>query len=72
MEQAVAGAALAQKKFIHLIEREKQHAMEGNPAHIIAKMNSLCDKDVMEALYDASAQGVKIELIVCGICCLSV
>ena len=50
------------KKFIHLIEREKQHAMEGNPAHIIAKMNSLCDKDVMEALYDASAQGVKIGL----------
>lgn len=60
------------KKFIHLIEREKQHAMEGNPAHIIAKMNSLCDKDVMEALYDASAQGVKIELIVRGICCLRV
>ena len=60
------------KKFLHLIEREKKHAMEGNPAHIIAKMNSLCDKDIMEALYDASSQGVKIELIVRGICCLRV
>lgn len=60
------------KKFLHLIEREKKQAMEGNPAHIIAKMNSLCDMDIMEALYDASAKGVKIELIVRGICCLRV
>ena len=60
------------KKFLHLIEREKKQAAEGNPAHIIAKMNSLCDTDIMEALYDASAKGVKIELIVRGICCLRV
>ena len=59
-------------KFLHLIEREKKYAKEGRPAHIIAKMNSLCDKDIIEALYDASAAGVKIDLIVRGICCLKV
>lgn len=59
-------------KFLHLIEREKKYAKEGRPAHIIAKMNSLCDKNIIEALYDASAAGVKIDLIVRGICCLKV
>ena len=57
-------------KFLHLIEREKNYALEGKNAHIIAKMNSLCDKDIIRALYEASAAGVKIELIVRGICCL--
>jgi len=59
-------------KFISLIERETAYAKAGNKAHIIAKMNSLCDVDVIEALYKASAAGVKIELIVRGICCLKV
>ena len=59
-------------KFLHLIEREKKYAKERRPAHIIAKMNSLCDKNIIEALYDASAAGVKIDLIVRGICCLKV
>ena len=59
-------------KFLHLIEREKNYALEGKNAHIIAKMNSLCDKDIIRALYEASAAGVKIELIVRGICCLKV
>lgn len=59
-------------RFLYLIGREKAHALEGRPAHIIAKMNSLCDKDVIAALYEASAAGVKIELIVRGICCLRV
>ncbi|MBR6478206.1 MAG: polyphosphate kinase 1, partial [Lachnospiraceae bacterium] len=53
-------------KFLYLIEREKKYAMEGRRAHIIAKMNSLCDPDVISALYDASAAGVKIDLIVRG------
>ncbi len=59
-------------KFLALIEREKKNAKDGHPAHIIAKMNSLCDKDIIEALYKASAAGVKIDLIIRGICCLKV
>lgn len=59
-------------KFLYLIEREKNYALEGRKARIIAKMNSLCDKDIIKALYEASAAGVKIDLIVRGICCLKV
>ena len=60
------------ERFRHLIDREKKHALEGHPAHIIAKMNSLCDRDIIAALYEAGAAGVKIDLIVRGICCLKV
>lgn len=60
------------ERFIHLIKREKKNAEQNLPAHIIAKMNSLCDRDIIEALYEASAAGVTIELIVRGICCLKV
>lgn len=58
------------EKFLALIEREKEHALSGKEAKIIAKMNSLCDKQIINALYEASMAGVKIELIVRGICCL--
>ena len=57
-------------KFLYLINREKRHAQNGEEAHIIAKMNSLCDQEIIEALYEASSCGVKVELIVRGICCL--
>jgi len=57
-------------RFLRLIDRERQYAADGHPAHIIAKVNSLCDKDIIEALYRASAAGVRIDLIVRGICCL--
>ena len=52
------------------IRREKENAENGKKAHIIAKMNSLCDKEIIGALYEASCAGVKIELIIRGICCL--
>lgn len=57
-------------KFMKLIARETKHAKEGKPAKIIAKMNSLCDDGIISALYEASAAGVQIQLIVRGICCL--
>lgn len=58
------------EKFLYLINREKDNAKQNRPARIVAKMNSLCDPDVIKALYEAAAAGVKIELIVRGICCL--
>ncbi len=57
-------------RFLYLINREKEHALQGKQAHIIAKMNSLCDKDIICALYEAAAAGVQIDLIIRGICCL--
>ena len=60
------------ERFLALIEREREHAKNGGEGRIIAKMNSLCDRDVMVALYEASAAGVQIDLIVRGICCLKV
>ncbi|MBO4337950.1 MAG: RNA degradosome polyphosphate kinase [Lachnospiraceae bacterium] len=59
-------------KFLYLIRREKENALKGLPSGIIAKMNALCDQDIIEALYQASAAGVKIQLIVRGICSLKV
>ncbi len=57
-------------KLLKLIRKETEHAKKGEKAHIMAKMNSLCDKEVIAALYEASCAGVRIELIVRGICCL--
>ena len=59
-------------KFLRLIGRETKNAQQGREARIVAKMNSLCDPGIIAALYEASASGVKIDLIVCGICCLRV
>lgn len=58
------------ERFQQLIEREVTHALEGRNARIIAKMNSLEDPDMIALLYKASCHGVKIDLIVRGICCL--
>ena len=57
-------------RILYLIKREEEHARAGESAHIIAKMNSICHQDVIAALYSASRAGVKIDLIVRGICCL--
>src|SRR6266404_427600 len=53
-----------------LILRETEHARAGRPARIMAKMNALLDKNIIQALYQASQAGVKIELIVRGMCSL--
>ncbi len=75
------GKSLRMKKLLHapftlkktlldMIAREGQHASEGKPAQIIAKMNSLTDPKVIKALYKASQSGVRIDLVVRGMCCL--
>ncbi|NGQ95781.1 RNA degradosome polyphosphate kinase [Brevibacillus sp. SYP-B805] len=56
--------------FLQLIEQETANRLAGKPARIIAKMNALTDKRIMEALYKASCAGVEIDLIIRGICCL--
>ncbi|MCR5557138.1 MAG: RNA degradosome polyphosphate kinase [Butyrivibrio sp.] len=57
-------------RILDLIKREEEHALAGEPARIVAKMNSICHKEVIAALYKASSAGVKVDLIVRGICCL--
>lgn len=59
-------------RFLELLAREKHNALQKKPARVIAKVNSLCDTDIMEALYEASMAGVRIDLIVRGICCIKV
>lgn len=58
------------KRFLEMIHRETKNAKEGKPAKIIAKCNSLCDRKIILALYEASCAGVQVDLIVRGICCL--
>ena len=57
-------------KFEYLIKRETENAKEGKKAFIVAKMNSLCDRETIDLLYEAGQAGVKIDLIIRGICCL--
>ena len=59
-----------QEKVLALIQREADKARRGEPARILAKMNSLVDPTVIRALYAASQAGVEIDLLVRGICCL--
>ena len=58
------------ERILAAIKREANHARAGERAHIIAKMNSLIEPKVIEALYRASQAGVKIDLIVRGVCAL--
>ncbi|MCH1639361.1 polyphosphate kinase 1 [Paenibacillus timonensis] len=69
--QALTVAPTVMKdKLFELIRREAEHAAAGRPARIIAKMNSLSNQEMIDELYDASAVGVRIDLIVRGVCCL--
>ncbi|MEL7936129.1 MULTISPECIES: polyphosphate kinase 1 [Pseudomonas] len=58
------------KNLLEMINREAAQAAEGKPAHIMAKVNSLTDPKVIRALYKASQAGVKVDLVVRGMCCL--
>src|SRR5712675_502488 len=58
------------EKCIWLIDREAEYARQGRPARIVAKMNALLDKNIVQALYRASQAGVEIDLLVRGICSL--
>lgn len=59
-----------QDKILHMIDEEIACAKEGKPAYIGLKMNSLTDKTIMEKLVEASCAGVKIDMVIRGICCL--
>ncbi len=59
-----------QERLLEMIERETQNRLTGQPAQIVAKMNSLQDRRICRALYQASQAGVPIDLIVRGVCCL--
>lgn len=58
------------KTMMGYIEREKEHALAGKPARIMAKMNSLVEPSIIKAMYEASQAGVRIDLIIRGVCCL--
>ena len=58
------------RRLLRLIEREASLSVKGRPGRIVAKMNSLQDRELIDALYEASRAGVNVDLIVRGICCL--
>ncbi|MBB5659719.1 RNA degradosome polyphosphate kinase [Brevundimonas halotolerans] len=70
MEEMVVSPLNMKSTLIALIEKEISAAARGKPAAIWAKMNSLVDPDIIDALYRASQSGVRIDLVIRGICCL--
>jgi polyphosphate kinase len=70
LQKLIAAPFELHQRLLKLIAAESENARRGLPARIIAKLNSLAEQQTIEALYRASAAGVKIDLIVRGLCCL--
>ncbi|HJT82535.1 MAG TPA: polyphosphate kinase 1 [Chthoniobacterales bacterium] len=70
LEKLIVAPFDMSRRLIAFIERERDNAVAGKPSRIIAKLNALVDQEIIEKLYEASTAGVKIDLIVRGICCL--
>jgi len=70
LDNLVISPVFLRDKMLELIEAEIDHAESGIGGHIWAKMNSLVDPEIIDALYRASQAGVQIELVIRGICCL--
>ncbi|PIE11719.1 MAG: RNA degradosome polyphosphate kinase [Rhodobacterales bacterium] len=68
LEKLSISPTLMKPRLIELLEREAEHAKAGRPAEVWAKMNSLIEPEIMDALYKASQAGVKISLVIRGIC----
>lgn len=69
-DNLITAPVYMRNELIELINQEKQNALDGKPSGVVIKLNSLQDKDVILAMYEASKAGVPIHLIVRGICCL--
>jgi polyphosphate kinase len=69
-QQLLVAPVSLRRRLTGLIEQERAHASEGRPARIVIKVNSITDTDIIQQLYRASQNGVQIDLIVRGICCL--
>ncbi|MDF1800774.1 MAG: polyphosphate kinase 1 [Planctomycetota bacterium] len=70
LKKLLASPFSLRKTLIRLIDAEAEHARRGEPAHIRIKVNSINEPKVIQALYRASQAGVKIEMVVRGICCV--
>ena len=69
-EKLVVSPYQTRSTFLELLDRETEHAQQGRTARVILKLNNLVDAEMIEALYAASQSGVRIDLIVRGICSL--